>query len=234
LLNIAHRGASGDFPENTLVAFEAAIRAGAQMCELDVQLCADGAAVVIHDDTVNRTTRGRGAVAAMSLAEIRRLDAGVKFAAAFAGTGVPTLEDVLEIVKGRCALNVELKGLRVETEVCRLLREHGAIADTIVSSFDWESLAAAQAIEPAVRLGVLADRRPDAMLAQALRLRAVSVNPRYDIVNETVVDKAHQAGLQVLVWTIDGVSRMRQMIALGVDGIMTNYPARLAAVLHGN
>jgi glycerophosphoryl diester phosphodiesterase len=234
LLNIAHRGASGDFPENTLMAFTAAIEAGAQMCELDVQLCADGTAVVIHDETVDRTTGGRGAVATMTLDEIRRLDAGARFGPAFAGARVPTLDQVLELVKGRCALNVELKSAGVETEVCRLLRAHGAIADTIISSFDWESLGAARALEPAVGLGVLADRRADAMLAAAARLHAVSVNPRYDLVSRAMVDQAHQAGFKVLTWTIDKPARMRRMIATGVDGIMTNHPARLAALLRGD
>jgi glycerophosphoryl diester phosphodiesterase len=128
-------------------------------------------------------------------------------------------------------LNVELKGAGVEREVCRLLRAHGAMADTIVSSFDWDSLAAAREIEPALGLGVLADKRADAMLEVALRLRAVSVNPRYDMVRPAMVERAHAAGLKVLVWTIDKAARMRQMIAMGVDGIMTNYPARLAALL---
>ncbi len=142
MLIIAHRGASGEFPENTLPAFAAAIEAGAQMCELDVQLTRDGAAVVIHDETVDRTTNGTGAVAAMSLAEIRRLDAGVKFGARFAGTRIPTLEEVLTLVRGRCALNVELKSAGVEREVCRLLRAHEALSSTtIVSSFDWDALA---------------------------------------------------------------------------------------------
>jgi glycerophosphoryl diester phosphodiesterase len=231
LLNIAHRGASGEFPENTLMAFKAAIDAGARMCELDVQLTSDGVAVVIHDDTVDRTTEGRGAVASMSLAELRRFDAGRKFGPSFAGARIPTLEEVLDLTRGRCALNVELKGAGVESEVCRLLREHGAIGDTIVSSFDWNALAAARRIEPALGLGVLADRRADAMLEAAVRLHAVSVNPRYDLVSETLVEQAHRAGFKVLVWTIDKVARMRRMIALSVDGIMTNYPARLAALL---
>jgi glycerophosphoryl diester phosphodiesterase len=231
LLIIAHRGASVEFPENTLAAFAAAIEAGAQMCELDVQLTADGVAVVIHDETVDRTTDGRGAVAAMTLAEIRPLDAGRKFGAAFAGARVPTLEEVLILAQGRCGLNVELKGAGVEREVCRLLRAHGAIADTIVSSFQWDALAAARKLEPALGLGVLADKGAGAMLEAAARLRAVSVNPRYDMVRPAMVEKAHGAGLKVLVWTIDKVARMRQMIAMGVDGIMTNYPARLAALL---
>jgi glycerophosphoryl diester phosphodiesterase len=231
LLNIAHRGASGDFPENTLVAFAAAIEAGAQMCELDAQLSADGVAVVIHDDTVDRTTGGRGAVAAMSLAQLRGLDAGRKFGAAFAGTRIPTLEEVIELTKGRCALNVELKGANVQSEVCRLLRVHGVTNDTIVSSFDWNALAAARQIDPGLRLGVLAERNAAAMLQAARRLGAVSVNPRYDLVSPALVKQAHDERLQVLVWTVDKPARMRAMIELGVDGIMTNYPARLAKLL---
>jgi glycerophosphoryl diester phosphodiesterase len=230
-LIIAHRGASGDFPENTLAAFAAAIEAGAQMCELDVQLTADGVAVVIHDETIDRTTDGRGKVAAMSLAEIRSVDAGGKFGSAFAGARIPTLEEVLELAQGRCALNVELKGAGVEREVCRLVRAHQAIADTIVSSFQWDALAAARELEPELRMGVLVDQEADAMLEAAIRLRAVSVNPRYDTVGPAMVERAHGEGLQVLVWTIDKAARMRRMMAMGVDGIMTNYPARLAALV---
>jgi len=231
LLNIAHRGASGEFPENTLRAFSAAIDAGAQMCELDVQLTCDGAAVVIHDDSVDRTTDGRGAVASMSLEQIRRLDAGRRFGARFAGERVPTLAEVIELTRGKCALNVELKGAAVEAEVCRLLQAYDVVGDTIVSSFDWNALAAARKIDPALPLGVLTDRRGDAMLQAAARLNAVSVHPRYDLVSAALVEKAHREGFKVLVWTIDNVARMRRMIRLGVDGIMTNYPARLAALM---
>jgi glycerophosphoryl diester phosphodiesterase len=233
LLNIAHRGASGDFPENTLPAFAAAIEAGAQMCELDVQLTADAAVVVIHDETVNRTTNGAGAVSAMTLAEIRRLDAGHKFGAGFAGARVPALEEVLELVKGRCRLNVELKSPGVEREVYRLLRAHGAIAGTIVSSFDWDALAAVRRLEPALSIGVLADRGAEAMFEAAADLRAISVNPRHNMVTPAIVERAHRIGLTVLVWTVDKPAEMRRMIALGVDGIMTNYPGRLSALLSG-
>ncbi len=224
LLNIAHRGASGDFAENTLAAFEAAIAAGADMCELDVQLTADGAAVVIHDDTVDRTTGGRGAVKAMTLAQIRALDTAD-------GAGIPTLEEVLQLVRGRCGLNVELKAPGVQDEVCRLLRGHDAIASTIVSSFDWDALAAARRIDPQLSLGVLADRRAEAMFTAACELRAASVHPRHDLVSEAMVARAHRMGFKVLVWTVDRPGRMRRLMAMGVDGIMTNYPARLAALM---
>jgi glycerophosphoryl diester phosphodiesterase len=231
LLNIAHRGASGLFPENTLEAFSAAIDQGADVCELDVQLTRDAAAVVIHDETVDRTAAGSGAVAAMSLDEIRCLDAGSKFGAAFAGARIPTLDEVMTLAAGRCALNVELKSAGVEVEVCRLVRRHGQFATTTVSSFDWEALAAARRLEPALGVGVLASRKPAAMLEAAERLGAVSVNPRFNLVTPGLIEKAHRAGLKLLVWTVDDRALMERMIAMGVDGIMTNYPARLAALL---
>jgi glycerophosphoryl diester phosphodiesterase len=121
VLNIAHRGASGRFPENTLKAFGAAIDAGAQMCELDVQLTSDGALVVIHDETVECTTDGRGAVRSMTLEELKRLDAGVRSGREFKGERIPTLEEVMAISDGRCELNIELKGAGIERKVCELL-----------------------------------------------------------------------------------------------------------------
>ena len=138
--------------------------------------------MVIHDETVDRTTDATGPVAAMNLAQIRLLDAGVKFGAAFIGTRIPTLEEVMTLVKGRCALNVELKSPGVEREVCRLWRAHGDINDTIVSSFDWDALASARRLEPDLRLGVLADRNLDAMFASgvaaARRERQSTLQPR--------------------------------------------------------
>src|SRR5271156_4282030 len=117
VLNIAHRGASGTFPENTLAAFRAAIDAGADMCELDVHLTRDGVVVVIHDEEVDRTTDGKGRVAEMTLAEIKRLDAGARYDRRFTGETIPTLEEVFDLVEGRCSLNIELKGAGVETKV---------------------------------------------------------------------------------------------------------------------
>src|SRR5271163_557627 len=123
VLNIAHRGASGDFPENTLRSFDAAIAAGAAMCELDVQVTADGVLVVIHDDTLDRTTDGDGKVAAVRLAALQRLDAGRWRGPQFAGEHVPALREVFNLVNGKCALNVELKAGGIAADVCELIRE---------------------------------------------------------------------------------------------------------------
>ena len=232
-LNIAHRGSSGTHPENTLTAFLAAADEGAQMCELDVQATRDGAVVVMHDETVDRTTDGHGAVAQLTLAEIRHLDAGAKFDAKFSGERVPTLDEVMKAVSGKLGLNIEIKEGAVERQVCELMRSHDALTTSIVSSFEWKALEAVRAIDPAIRVGLLAEKNPAALLDGAVAMRAYAVNPRYDMVDAEFCREAHARGLAVLVWTVDAPAAMRILIDAGVDGIMTNYPARLRDVLAG-
>ena len=233
MLNIAHRGASGTHPENTLAAFLAACDDGAQMCELDVQATRDGAVVVMHDDTVDRTTDGHGAVAQLSLAEIQRLDAGAKFDARFAGARVPTLDDVFRATRGKLSLNIEIKEGAVERQVCELMRAHDVLSTSMVSSFEWKALEAVRAIVPAIRVALLAEKNPAALLDAASAMRAHAVNPRYDLADVAFCREAHARGLAVLVWTVDVPAAMRTLIDAGVDGIMTNYPARLRDVLAG-
>jgi glycerophosphoryl diester phosphodiesterase len=232
--NIAHRGASGTFPENTLAAFRAAIEAGAQMCELDVQLTCDRAVVVMHDDTVDRTTDGHGAVADLTLEELKRLDAGARFKdGARRGERVPTLDEVFEAVAGRCALNVELKEAGFERKVAAIMRKWRATGDSMVSSFDWHALEAMRTVDPEIRAGVLAEKDPKKLIGAAVRMRAYSVNPRFDMVTREFCERAHQDGLMVLTWTVDAPELMRYLIDAGVDGIMTNYPERMRALGSG-
>lgn len=232
MLNIAHRGASGKFPENTLAAFAAALEAGADMCELDVQLTRDGVAVVMHDETVDRTTDGRGAVACLTLAEIRSLDAGIRFGRDAAGERVPTLEEVIELLGGRCALNVEIKDASAVAESCRLLRKNDLLQSAIVSSFAHPALTAARELSAEVRLGVLADREPQRMLDMAVAIGAVAVHPRFDLASAEICRQARHLGLRVYAWTVDDPAMMRELAGRGVDGIMTNFPERLAALVN--
>jgi glycerophosphoryl diester phosphodiesterase len=227
VLNIAHRGASGRFPENTLRAFDAAIDASAQMCELDVQLTSDGALVVIHDEKVERTTDGRGAVRSMTLDELKRLDAGVRFGPEFQGERIPALAEVMALTDGRCGLNIELKGAGVERKVCELIVERRALVTAMVSSFDWDALAIVRHFEPRVRVGLFGSQWPARMVGAAFELKAESINPRSDIVTEDLCIAAHERNLRVYTWTVDEPGEMRRLIAFGVDGIMTNYPERL-------
>lgn len=232
ILNIAHRGASGTSPENTLAAFRAAIAAGATMCELDVQPTRDHALVVIHDDTVDRTTDGHGAVAEMTLADLKRLDAGVRFKHdPRRGESIPTLDEAFAATAGQCALNIELKAGQVEREVAFLIREWNALDASLVSSFDWGALGRMREVDNAVRIGVLAEKNVPQMLDAAVRLSACAIHPRFDLVTSELCKTAHARGLKVLVWTVDAPELMRLLIGYGADGIMTNYPARLQEVL---
>jgi len=203
------------------------------MCELDVQATRDGAVVVIHDDTVDRTTDGNGAVAEMTLDEIRRLDAGIKCGAQFGGERIPTLEQVFEATRSRLSLNIEIKEGAVESTVCELIRKFDACASSMISSFAWRALENVRAIDPEIRIGLLAEEKPSALLRAAEKMRAYAVNPRFDLASRDFCDEAHRRGLAVLVWTVDARELMHYMIEAGVDGIMTNHPARLAAILRG-
>jgi len=228
MLTIAHRGASAFYPENTLRAFIAAAELGADMCEFDVRMTRDGEVVVIHDATVNRTTDGRGRVAAMSAAAITRLDAGVRFGAEFRDERIPTLVEVAEALGGRkCGMDVELKERGLETRVCEILRGCGATQSAIVSSFDWDQLKIVAQEEPALRLALLGEKAPPALLEAAAAMHAFAVAPRFDIADVALCAEAHRRGLAVYVWTVDDAPTMRRLAAAGVDGIMTNDPKRL-------
>jgi glycerophosphoryl diester phosphodiesterase len=231
VLTIAHRGASARFPENTLTAFAGAIRAGADMCELDVQKTVDGALVVIHDDTVDRTSDGRGRVDMLTLAVIRRLDAGRWCGDQFAGEGIPTLAEVFDLTAGQCGLNIELKRKGVVEQLCGLICARAAERTAMVSSFDWAELAGVRRINPAIRLGLLADRAPARLIDAAARLKAWSINPDSKLVDSELCETAHRLGLRVYTWTVDDPDEMCRLIRAGVDGIMTNYPDRLRLVL---
>ncbi|MGD0672750.1 MAG: glycerophosphodiester phosphodiesterase family protein [Candidatus Binatus sp.] len=234
MLNIAHRGASGSFPENTVSAFRAAIDAGADMCELDVQLSRDGAVVVIHDDTVERTTDGKGEVAELTLAELKRLDAGAKFKGGpFKGAQIPTLEEVFAVTGGKCGLNIELKAGGLEHQVAQIMQARNALGDSIVSSFNWEYLKKLQQLHFNIRIGLLAEEKPVDLMMNAVAMRAYSINPRWDMVTSDLCKAAHERGLKLYTWTVDADSRMRALIESGVDGIMTNYPERLRTVVGG-
>lgn len=242
-LRIAHRGASAHAPENTLAAFKEAIRLGADLIECDVHLSADDVPVIIHDDTVERTTNGRGAVAALACARLRRLDAGAWFSPRFRGERIPTLEEALECARGRCGLNIEIKGpsgrrranpsaaasvaglSRVARAVAGALRRTGFRDPVIVSSFSASALRAARAHMPHVRLGHLASRSLRGLRAAHRRLGLYAVHPHVRLAASRRVRLAHRLGLVVLFWTVNDVPLMRRLLALGCDGLMTDDPA---------
>jgi glycerophosphoryl diester phosphodiesterase len=238
-LNIAHRGASAAAPPNTLAAFEEALERGADAIEFDVRLCADNVAVVMHDATVDATTNGSGRVANMTLAELKRLDAGSSFDAAFAGERVPTLIEVLETVGDRLLLNIELKsedllGDRLEQAVVDAIDQSALGARVLISSFNPLALRRIQQISPHLATALL---YTPATRASVRVGRLISpghygaLHPHHTLVDERSMRWARQHDYSVHVWTVDDVGEMQRLISCGVDGIITNVPEVLGSIL---
>ena len=210
-----HRGASGLAPENTLASFAKAVEHGVHGVELDVHLSTDGEAVVIHDERVDRTTNGVGLVRELSLAELRRLDAG-------GGEKIPTLGEVLRAVPASVAVNVELKAVGSAETVA------AAIADApqpiLVSSFDHRELARFHDLAPSVPCAPLAYRWRDDLTAVAATLDAWAVNLADRIATPRHLAAVAAAGRRCLVYTIDNPARAEELRSAGVFGVITNRP----------
>jgi glycerophosphoryl diester phosphodiesterase len=245
----AHRGASARAPENTLEAFRLAREQGAAYLELDVHLCADSELVVIHDSSVSRTTGRRGRVENMSLAEIRKLDAGFRFTMdhgrtfPYRGRGlrVPTLGEVLDAF-AEMWITVEIKETHpgVAEVLARVLRAHRAEERVIVASHEHELLAAFRTASPSVATSFSKDEVREFLL----RLRGGSMGgyrppgvafqvPEYKglrrVVSKSVIEAVHGFGVEVHVWTVNEPVHIARLLSWGVDGIMTDDPARAIA-----
>lgn len=229
----AHRGASGRAPENTLAAFRAALEDGADGIELDVHLSRDGVPVVIHDATLDRTTSGRGTVAARDLQELQQLDAGSWFGPAFAGEGLPTLEEVFAWAGDRLILNVEIKDTAAGQAVLTLHRFHPAVP-VLVSSFDHRLLAQLRRQDATLPLAFLCESRFwHRALARAVAAGARSFHPRADRTSRQLVRACHRQGLRVYPWTVDGPEQARMLLRKGVDGFFSNRVGQLRSRLEG-
>lgn len=236
---IAHRGASGSAPENTLASFRRAIELGADWLELDVCASRDGEVIVIHDDTLERTTNGRGKVSDRTLAELKRLDAGAWFDPRFAGESVPTLSEVIRLAKAhRVGLLVEMKtgshlGQGFEEKVVSLLSDAGFLGRSIVMSFNHAAVSRAKQAEHGLKTLLLIGRRASALkIADIVRDHgAAGVSVKDSLASKQYVAALRDRGMMVVVWTVNSPGAMRRFMARGVDGITTNYPERLAAIL---
>jgi glycerophosphoryl diester phosphodiesterase len=235
VLVIAHRGASGNAPENTLAAFRKAIALGASFIETDLQLSRDARFVAIHDATVSRTTNGQGAVHDMTLADLRKLDAGSWFGSEFAGERIPTLEEILEFSKKNdVVFYLEIKpggSWGGEHALIGSLRESGEIPRTVVISFDPSIVLSLRKIEPTLMTGLLYDGQIENPLDKAVAIGARQLVVRGDLVTAALISEARKKDLQVVCWTVNHPAHMRLLAAAGVDGIMSDYPDRLVAAV---
>jgi len=219
----AHRGASHDAPENTLKAFQLALEQGSDGIELDVHLSADGHVVVFHDNELSRTTNGRGRVEEKRLEELRLLDAGE-------GERIPTLAEVLDLVRDKLTINIELKGFsgemkRLPRAVLELVSDFGLEEHVIYSSFDPRMLIQLHRVDSAARAGMLLPPGVGAVRAVFSQfVHPWSLHPHYGSVNRGFLRRTHKFNYQVFTWTVNQREDIQRMIDLGVDGIITDLP----------
>jgi glycerophosphoryl diester phosphodiesterase len=236
---IAHRGFSGATPENTLASFQKAIEIGSDMIELDVQLSKDGKLVVLHDDTLDRTTNGQGRVVDYDLQELKKLDAGSWLGAQFSGEKIPTLEEVLDLAKGRVLVNIEIKhpehGQYPITELAdqalKGVKKAGVIDQVIFSSFNPAALEWIKKNEPRVWVALLYHRAWNSLPEVTGGKQYSVLNLRNSYLTKTKIDKIRREGLRVNVYTVNSEEELEQFVRWGVDGIITNHPDRLINIL---
>lgn len=235
---IGHRGAKESAPENTLASIREAARQGAAWIELDVMLTRDGVPVIIHDDTLDRTTSGTGPVPSLDLADLRRLDAGSWFDPRFAGEPVPTLEEALELARSLgLGLNLEIKpypgqeGPTAGAAMAMLERLWPSDRPLLVSSFEVPCLEVALELAPAVPRGYLLWDPPADWAAIADRIGAATLNVHQDRQTADSVAAYRATGRPVLAYTVNDADRARTLFGWGVAGLFTDAPGRLAAEL---
>lgn len=249
-LVIAHRGASFEAPENTLIAFQRAIAMEADMIELDVRLSLDEEVVVFHDSTLKRTTDKEGKVRDMPLATLKQADAGSWFNPAFTGERIPTLEETLQLCQGKIMLNIEIKkesvrkrDALIERKIIALLHQYQMVPHTMISSFSTLALKRLKELEPRLSTALLygdsirSNLRPKVPVygyqafKWVLLTGADALNPRQNLVTRGFLKRSQETGIRLNPYTVDSPRRMQKLITKGVHGLITNRPDLLIKLL---
>lgn len=232
--NVAHRGASGYAPENTIAAFDKGVEMKADFIEIDVQRSMDGELVIIHDTTVDRTTDGTGKVKDLTFEQIRSLDAGSWKGEQFKGEKIPTFDEILDRYHGKVGILIELKAPElypgIEAQVAQELIERNLDKPQnekiIIQSFNFESMKLTNELLPKVPIGVLTSNKAHTT-EQALKeftTYADYFNPSYGIVTKELVDQVHSLGMKIQSWTVRSHEAAQFLLEMNVDGIITDYP----------
>lgn len=225
VLNIAHRGASGYEPENTIRAFKKAFEMGTDAFGIDVHVCVSGEVVVIHDDTIDRTTNGFGKISEMNLLALRDFDAGK-------GERIPTLQETLEFVNKRAKMDIELKEEGCAAPTRAVIRhfldsEGWNREDFFISSFLRSELEAYRALDPSALLSVLSNWASDDVIEFAEKIGAYSMNINFLSLDADAVKRMREKGFKVFTWTVNEKDDIEKMKSIGVDGIFSNFPDRV-------
>jgi len=233
--NVAHRGASGHAPENTIAAFQTAFDMKADYIEIDVQMTKDGELVVIHDNTLDRTTNGSGFVGDYTLEELKQLDAGSWFGEEYAGEQIPTFEEVLDAFRGKIGILVEVKSPElypgIEEKVADAIKERNMHKPNnnkvIIQSFNHNFVQASKSLLPSMPHGVLVGANWADVTDEALAEFAAYAdyfNPTIDMATPDLVERIHNAGMKTWVYTVREPEQADYLLELGVDGIITDFP----------
>jgi len=225
----AHRGASSEAPENTLIAFSKAIEIGVDFIELDIHISKDKEIVVIHDENTLRTTGQEGNIKKMTLAEIKKLNCGNEEY----GAEIPTLEETINLTKDKINLQIEIKSTRLIDPLMHLLKKYDILHSVLISSFNHRELFKIQKIDPSIKMASLEPTGVGWILNWVFRKGIVNnainnkfyaIHPLFKIANQKMVNYAHENGIKVNVWTIDRKRWIEKFAGMGVDGIITNNP----------
>jgi len=236
IIREAHRGASLEFPENTLIAFNEAIKKGTDRLELDVNMTSDNVLIIMHDKTLDRTTNGKGVVLETSFEEIQKLDAGSWKNAKFKDEKVPTLKEVFELAKGKVLLNLDLKDESVAIPMAKLAREMGMIDDIVITGTIPQSVTAIRSVEPSISMfyeliteDVLKNPKEQVLAIRKAHLSGCLLN--FKGVNDIFMKECKKHGIAVYVYDVLKEEDMKKMIEAGVDGMMTDNLEVLNKVL---
>ncbi|MFD2943209.1 glycerophosphodiester phosphodiesterase [Flavobacterium notoginsengisoli] len=225
MLKIAHRGAKAYEPENTLQAFQKALDLNSDGIELDVHLSSDGYIVVIHDETIDRTTNGKGEVNTFTLAELKSFLIEGKYQ-------IPTLNEVFDLVDKKCLINIELKGLNTPNKVVSLIEEYVSVKNWkyenfIISSFDWNMLEGTSKLNSNIPIGVLTEENIATALAFAEKIKAKAIHPDFQLLNTDNVSEMQRKGFLVLPWTVNTEEDIQKVKSYQVNGIISDNPDKI-------
>ncbi|MBO3801614.1 MAG: glycerophosphodiester phosphodiesterase family protein [Thermoproteota archaeon] len=221
---VGHRGSPDACPENTLPSFLRAIEVGVDAIEFDVRKTRDSKLVVIHDDTLNRTTNGKGLVRELTLEQIEYLDAGSWFSSSFKGTKVPTLQEVLEKINSKVLMRIELKDEGIEKDVVEMIKLFELEENVAIASFNLSSLKKVKELLPSLSVVAITSNFSKPFIFSALAHFSNTIAARFKSFSQEDVREAHLHGLTFDVWTVDDCDALREVLNYGVDSITTNKP----------
>ena len=226
VLNIGHRGARGHVAENTIASIEKAFELGADGIEIDVFRCKSGEIVLMHDETINRTTNGEGHIEDLNIFQIMQLTVEEAYK-------VPQLQEVLRMLNGKL-LNIELKGKNTASKVAHILNyyieKEGLKSEQIlISSFDWDELRSFREKNQDIAIGVLTEKDPLQALEVAKELKAKAIHPNHKLLTQENVSAIKEAGFEIFTWTVNEPADIARVKALGVEAIISDYPERVNA-----